>query len=252
MLLALSIACAPLDPASPLLGDTSRALFTDFADGDDAERVLDLETALLDLDVDGDVSDRTVALPVLDDPGVGGSSTPTDLQIPVAVATTSAFALDEHRDLAGVAERACMEPNSTVFTRRDFLTEPDCFLTGACARLDTANETRKKSAFSDISYDFRKDHLLVDLPDGRKALLARAWTDRPYAGANGPNSLDQIYVLEAWVETGNHDLVRYYALWSSATLPGVGDDAYAAIVRRGIEDSYDAAEAYLDGAPCDR
>ncbi len=107
--------------------------------------------------------------------------------------------------------------------------------------------------------------------DPRWAIVGRSWTTQPYAGETGANIIQQSFTLEVWLPRDGRGFVRdgtetnmdegewtadssgggtlrMLTLWGETELGGldVSDDMIASTTRKGIDDNFQAAEAWLE------
>lgn len=255
----LTTGCTLPEAASEELGDLSLYLFREF-DNPEAQlgrACVDLEAEYLTgIDLAGDVNGRTVTPPVLTPEDWGGVDGVLDidhtLQLPVAVGGVSRHDLNASINLVLEPNQVCVESTSTKYYHREYLTDGACFVDGSCDVLRTMNEVRKENFLAKMWFDLAKDYRLVSLDDGREAMIARAWTNQPFAGDSGANSFDQLYALEVWLPSldDGETTQRYYSMWSSVTIPGVTDELYAGLVKSGMDEGYRFADDFIDGIMC--
>lgn len=254
----LLVACAKAPVEAPAeLGELGLFLFQHFEDEDPAE----LQAGLLNLvpfleaeDLSLDAKDRAVTMPVLDGPSLGGLSIPAGAaaedQIPVALAGRSVHALDDQRALAVEPNQVCIESESTVWAGRTFLSDEGCFADGSCDTLETLTEVRKENFLAKVWYDMYKDYRAFELEDEEgnvtRAIVGRAWIDEVSPGDGGSSSWDQLFHLDVSLEDGGETL-RWFSMWSSITLTGLTDDAYANLVIDGIADAYTFGDEFIAG-----
>jgi hypothetical protein len=218
-----------------------------------AAGVQNLDTFLAAADMTADLNDRTVTLSVLENENLGGLVQPEGidpaLQIPVAVWGLSAHEIDAHVELVSDPNQICIASDSTVYQGREFTSDLVCWESGECRRLETFNEVRTETALADVWLDMEGSFRRVLLEDGRDALLGRGYMPQQYIADNGSSSWDQRYTLDVWIPTDGGTF-RYYAMWSSVTLGGVGDDVYANLVKSGVQEYYDNTDAWISGEEC--
>lgn len=234
------------------LNDLARFLTTNFeAEGTEELEagMLGLEAELLALDLEGDVDDRAFTMATLRPEDLGGmpqhDGYDVDAQIPVAVAIRSQHDFQAQMRIVEETNHVCIESATTKFYGRTFDTDVACFTGGTCDTLETSNEVRKESLLGDVWYDLPKQYRRITLAeDGRDVMIARGYTPGVFSTDGGGGSFDQTYTLEAWIPDGDKTL-RFYSMWSSVTLTAVGDDAWAALVRSGIDEGYGYADDFL-------
>jgi len=250
--------CKAPEPAPEDLGQLTLYLFRHF-DGDGEEMksgTLELEEYLATLDLTGNVNDRSVAPPILKGEDLGSLQMPdgasASAQVPVAVSGLSRHDLDANLGLAGESNQVCIESDTTKYYHREYLTDLACFLDGSCERLETANEVRKETIVSKLWYDLYKDYFRVELEDGRTVVFARSWIEEVAYGDGGNSSLDQSFTIETWIPDSDDGSTtqRFYSMWSSVTLSGVGDDMYASMAKSGLDEGFQNADDFLDGVMC--
>ncbi len=206
-----------------------------------------LQLQLEGMDLEGDIDDRAFTMAALSEGSLGGmpahAGFSAEEQIPVAVAAVSAHDLPSQMRIVEETNHVCIESGTTKYYSRVFNDDVAGFVDGSRSTLSTSNEIRKETLIADVWYDVEKEYLQVDI-DGTPMMFARSWSPEVYFTDNGNNSFDQTYILEAWIPSGNRTM-RFYSMWSSVTLSGLGDDAWSALVRSGIGEGYEYADDYL-------
>lgn len=246
MLLIELLACASPPQAAPRdMGQLAVELFGGFEEAS-SEDLAELEVLVRSLDLEGDLDARSRSLPLLEEPGVawpeGGGE-----QVSVAVGGWSRQPLDEHLALVGEPNQVCIESDTTVFYRRDHLDEA-CLEVG-CERVDTLNEVRKESLVASVWYDLHKQHRVLELPDGRRTMLARSWISQSYPADQEGYSWELFATLELWFEDGEESL-RWQAVWSEVELGPIGPDLYLATVQGAVDQGFENADDFVDGELC--
>lgn len=250
--LLLSAGCKKPPVEAPAeLGELGRFLFANFDNEEPDELIAGipaLEKYMDEHDLTGKLDDRTYAMPPLtkDDWGTikGPAGKNPEDQLPVAVFGLSKHKLQPNLKLTGETNHVCIESNTTVFYRRTFDTDKDCFLNGDCEFLRTSNEVRKENSLAKVWYDMYKDYRVVIDDEDREVLFARGWTEESFAADKGNNSWDQLYTLEVWVPDGGKTK-RFYAYWSEIHIAGLGDDFVQSSVKTGIEEGYFNADQFI-------
>jgi hypothetical protein len=240
---------APAEISEPMI-----ALFSGF-DGDvETLRLatLALETALVDIDLTAtSLDDRAFTVPALTADDLGGLTFPADAdpegQVPVAIAGQSANTVADSLALVGLDTQVCIESNTTVWYERAFDTDVACFTGGTSDTLETTNVVHKKSLV-EFWYELFKSYRTFDLDDGRSVMIARSWTDQTWTGVQGANTLTLTYTLEVWLENAEDasKTDRFYAIWSAGDV-GVSDGIFASLVKGGMDEGMQNADAYISG-----
>ena len=197
-----------------------------------------------------------MTLPVLKGDDLGGLSIPAgidaEVQVPVALQGKSKYSPPKTAPLATETNQICIESSTTVWAGRELLSDGACFEDGSCDNLQTFTEVRKENAIAKVWYDMFKDYRTFEFEDAdgnvHDAVIGRAWIEEMFPGDGGNNSWDQLFQLDVGVSDpdGNGGL-KWFAMWSSVTLTGIGDDAYANLVRDGVDDAFLYADEFLDG-----
>ncbi|MBN2799655.1 MAG: hypothetical protein JXX28_10955 [Deltaproteobacteria bacterium] len=256
--LALTACKAPVE-APTEISELSAYMFQYF-DNEDADELfaaeLVLEDYLAGLDLTASVNDRAVSLTPLVGESVEGITIPEgvdpNLQIPVAVSGISRHGIDAQVGLILDENQICVASDSVKYAARTFLSDAGCFGDGTCDTLSTMNEVRRETFVAKVWYDTPGDFRRLTLDDGRQVILGRSWLERQFIGDSGDTSWDQSYALDVFIEdpAASGQTLRFYAMWSSVTIPGLGDDAYAGLVKSGVDEYYENADNMVDGEVC--
>lgn len=259
LMLSVLSGCAKAPVEAPVeLGQLGLFLFEHFED-EDPEALsagwLNLADFLRGVDYDLDPDDRAVTMPVLDGASLGGLSIPEGAsaadQIPLAISGQSPYPLDDQLPLMTDPNQTCIESSSTVWAGRDFLSDVACFEVGDCDRLETTTEVRKDSFFAKVWYDQYKTYRRFEVDDGEgtttQLIAGRAWTDQVFEGDNGVNSWDQLFHLDVYLTDGPRTL-RWFSMWSSLSVTGLGDDVYGNLVINGLEEALRFGDEYIAGS----
>jgi hypothetical protein len=237
--------------ASKELGELGLFLFAHFEDADPAEMaagLLDLKGQVKAQDLSLDPKDLAVSMPILEGDNLGSLSIPDGAdaseQIPIALAGESIHPLDDQLITVFEPNQICIESESTTWAQREFLTDTGCFEDGSCNVLEVQQEVRKENVLAKVWFDQYKNYRWFDLEDEEgnlsRALVGRSWIDRVFEADGGGNSWDQLFHIDVFIEDGDKT-ARWFSLWSSIDVGGIGDDLYGQLVIDGI------AEALLFG-----
>lgn len=240
----IAAGCAKPPPEAPKeLGDLGLFLFKHFEDEDPAEMsagVLNLK-GLIAEEMKKEEKDRPVTMPILEGDNLGGLSIPdgvdAEAQVPIAIPATSVHPID--KQLVNILEpnQVCIESDSTIWALRTFLTDTACFEDKSCDRLETSQEVRKENILAKVWYDQYKNYRWLTLEDAdgneSSAIIARSWIDKVFPADGDNNSWDQLFQIDVFIEDGGKT-ARWFSMWSSVTLGGVGDDLYGSLVVDGI------------------
>ncbi len=258
MFLLSLLACEPPPEAPEDLSELALYLFENFDTDLDAlaAGVPVMQDFILAVDPEWDVELRAVTLPSLQPADLGGApETPgadADLQVPVAVLWTSRQAMEPHFDLNVDPNQICIDSSSSVYHRRTFISDPDCFEDGSCKSLQTVAEIRREEAIADFWYEYYTDVRRIDV-DGQEALVSRGWLPEAAPSDGGDAVFHQSYMLD--VRMAHPDdasqTLRFYGIWSSLEMVGVSDDLFSILLRNGIQDSYELADDFVDGILCE-
>lgn len=252
-------ACKPPAEAPQELGELSLFMFENFDSEDVASldaATLNLETYLLSLDLKAKVDERAVTLPKLTTERLGTIS-PTEgadlsLQVPVGVSGVSIHDFDTNLSAVSEPNYICLDSETSKFSERTFTSDLDCFMNGECNTLSTTQWVRKESPLGKVWFQLFKDYRREALEDGRDVMHARTYLKKSYITDSGKGSWDQNYGYEIWLPTAEGDeTMRFFGLWSSVQLALLGDDAWAVLVKDGIDESFGYTDEFLSGTDPD-
>ncbi len=258
--LLLVAGCTPPPEAPTDLDDLSVYLFREFESDEEtlAVGLHNLDAFLTGLDcwddfeMGKDRGDREWTLQVLQGDDLGSVAPPPTAdpgsQTRVGVAAISQHPVAEHGELVALADQTPAQTSSSVVYDREFLTDVDCFVDHSCDRVDTYNTVQRQLLMLDVTYEQYKDFRWIEMPDdGGKAMLARSWAEERFVGADEDQALEQSFTAEVWMPHPDGAML-YIANWVEWTIPGITDeDMIAAMTASGIDEMFEAYEAYLDG-----
>jgi hypothetical protein len=238
------------------LGEIGLFLFKHFEDEDKAEMsagLLNL-SGLIDTELKKDEKDQPVSMPILEGDNLGGLAIPdgvdAEAQVPRAVPGRSPHAIEDQLVTILEPNQVCIESDSTIWATREFLTDTACFEDASCDRLDVSQEVRKENFLAKVWYDQLKNYRRFDLEDEegniRKAIVGRSWIEKVFPADGGNNSWDQLFHLDVFIEDGG-ETQRWFSMWSSVTLGGVGDDLYGTLVVDGVKQAMVFGDEFISG-----
>jgi len=245
---------APTTPA-----ELSLYLFREFDHADPGvlrAGVINLRTFLEDfetttsLDMGSTVGDRAWTIAALTEADWGGAPhwaghNPDD-QLPMAVAVRSSFGTDDHAALVGLVDQTPLEPSNQHYDR-SFVTSWDEWINRESLSLQTTNSITRENILMTLTFTSYKDYRWVQLPDEDGwAVVGRSWIIQQYENEGGGTTMDFNSNVELTVPSGSGTL-RYNTLWSAMHF-GVelADSVLMNLIRNGIQDGYEATEAYLE------
>ncbi len=252
-LLPIAVGCAKAPVEAPKeLGELGLFLFQHFEDEESAELEAgfrNLVDYLDGVDMTLDAKDRAVTMPVLQGADLGDLAIPDgadpEKQVPVAIAGVSEHPLDDQRVLMLDPVQTCIESSTTVWAGREFPTDPDCFERADCERLETTTAVRKDSFIAKVWYDQFKTYRELEVDD-LHVIAGRAWTDRVFPGDGSANSWDQLFHLDVYIADGPRTL-RWFSMWSSISVTGLGDDLFSQMVISGLEEALIYGDERIEG-----
>jgi hypothetical protein len=253
--LMVATGCKPPADAPEDLGQLSLFMFENFDSEDVAAldvATLNLETYLVSLDLTAKVDERAVTLPKLtaDRLGTVSATEGADLTLQVPVGVSGLSSQDFATNFSAVSETnyICLDSATSKFSERTFESDIDCFMSGECETLATSQWVRKESALGKVWFKLFRDYRKLTLEDGRDVMHARTYMKKSYITDSEKGSWDQNYVYETWIPTAEGDqTLRFYGLWSSVQLALLGDDAWAVLVKDGIDESFQFTDEFLAG-----
>lgn len=194
----------------------------------------------------------------------------------VAVLGLSPFELAAHATIPVLEDQRPVEPQSPDHYERTFLEGRECWEDRDCALLLTHQSLTKQNALLKVPYEFFKDFRWVDLSAGtdedpRWAYVAKSWNPDSFAGDNGKNTIVQSYTVEFWIprdgrgfrwddpeveqvegrtaDSTGGGVLRMLCLWTQTDLSiAVTDEITIGTIRWGIQQNFDAADAFLGSA----
>lgn len=252
--------CTPPPEAPTDLDDLSVYMFREFESDEEvlAAGLHNLDVFLTGLDCWGDFEmgkdrgDREWTLQVLQGDDLGGVDPPPGAdpegQTRVGVAAISQHPVVDHGEMVALADQSPAQTSSSVVYDREFLTDVDCFVDQTCDRVETYNTVQRQILMLDVTYEQYKDFRWIELPDGGGiAMLARSWVEERFEGADEDQALEQSFTAEVWLPHPDGSML-YIANWVEWTIPGITDeDMIASMTASGIDEMFEAYEAYLDG-----
>jgi hypothetical protein len=201
-------------------------------------------------------SETTVSMPILDGANLDGHPIPEGAsaaeQVPIAGSGRSAYPLLAQLTLILEPNQVCIESSSTVWARRTFLSPTGCFAAGDCP-LSTVTEVRKETLIAQGWLDQYKEFRWFEFEasDGSTVdvIGGRSWIDRVFEGDGGVNSWDQLFHLDVYMENREDpsESLRWFSVWSSVTITGVGDDLYATMIVAGLEEALQFGDEFMHG-----
>jgi len=244
----------PIPEAPKELSELSLYLFREFAQDEEivAAGLVNLREWMLEQDLAADVEERVVTLPVIKGANLDIYSIPegveADAQVPIGLPGLSPHGVSKHLDTILEPNQVCIESGTTKYAERTFLTDKQCFRSGECAELSTLTEVFKQNPLAKVWYDMYKDYRAIELEDLGTAYIGRTWLEEQFIGENGTTSWDQTFSVDVFMPAEkNGESLRYFAMWSSISVPLINDTSYAGLVRDGIQEAYNFSDEFLNG-----
>ena len=254
LLALLTTGCTKIPEAPEELSELSLYLFREFAQDEEvvASGLMNLRDWMLEQDLTSDIDERAVTLPVIKGANLDGYKIPdgvdADAQVPIAVPGISPHGVSKHLDTILEPNQVCIESGTTKFAKRKFLTDKQCFRSGECTELSTLTEVFKQNPLAKVWYDMYKDYRAIELDDIGTAYIGRTWLEEQFVGENGTTSWDQTFSVDVFLPAEKAgETLRYFAMWSSISVPLINDTSYAGLVRDGIDEAYTFSDEFLDG-----
>ncbi len=256
----VGVGCRELPQAPTELSELSTWLFANFENEDDELLAVGLGNLAQFFDergVDTDFEDQAWELERMTASDVQDVTHPDRepaAALPVGLVAPSAFAPADHARVVVLEDQTPVEPASPDLYDRSFLEpdDPSCFPPAECALLRTDNDIEKKNLLMSIRYtkrkDFRWSRVILDGEES-EGFLARSWFEEEAWGEEEANAILQSYSIDVVLPHGDAGALRYLALWTEASMYGVGDDVILGMMQGGIEDVLVATEAWLEENP---
>lgn len=248
--LVLSACKAP--PEAPAeLNELSRYLYASWGSEDPAERevgIANLVTFMQDVDLGGDVQDRSWELTPVEEADLWDITWPDERDpadvLGVSVARKTDFPPLAHAGLQILPDQLPMEPSATAYTRRFVeVDDPTCFLDKSCDPLFTENDVTRQNLLISVDFLLFKDFRWVETEAG-DALFARSYVDRVWEGNSGSSRILQSYSCDIWVPDGEGGGFRYQTLWSESDVAG-GDSTTIAVLKASINNILETGDEFL-------
>lgn len=220
-------ACRPPTPKAPAeLDDLARFLFREWGNEDPAamaDGIGTLETFMRERGMDKDLAFRRfdLATPSPEDladvdrpPGTDPADT-----LGMAVIYPSRWPLADHVRLQVEGDLLEAEPSAKSYTRH-FVepVDPACFREASCEVMRTSNDVTRANVLLSVDIVLKKDFRWVVLPDGRKAIAARAWDPEVYTGENPKTAIRQSFTVDLWIEQADGTSWRYQSVYTETKL----------------------------------
>ncbi len=252
-------ACTPPPEAPTELDELSAYLFRNFENEDPAVMAAGLANLHAfftsgEVDLDADYGDRAYAVSPLTEDDVADVEVPAtaDLsaQEPVALVARSDHAPEAQATVMIEPDQTMVEPASPDHYVRTFLDpeDPSCFPDRGCAVLRTTNNIVKDKFPLNMTYDMPKDFRWLEMGEpgsGTWAVMGRAWVPERVVGEAGSVVMEQSFSIDVFLRDGD-GAIRYMALWYEMDMD-VSSDVIAGTTKMGMNDMFEATEAYLDG-----
>jgi len=268
---------APEYGTDPVFAHPARYLFREFDQAAEAELAFVLRALESSLENTVDFSseeliDRSPNVDLLEADDLAGIEHPdTDPAECLAASLTarSRHDSDRHATAALQTDQTPGDPSAPDHHDRSFRDGTElCWGDRSCAALRADDVLTRTNALFTITLDDRVDYRWIDLglpapstvevgtdatqtDDPRWAILSHAWM--PERAVDGDASFEQSYSVAAWIsQPGSTELpvLRYTATWAQTELGFTLDDTTVRqLMRGGIQDAWDAQEAWLDTLP---
>jgi len=246
LLTALAACRAPTPKAPAELDDLARFLFREW-DNEDPAAMSDgldtLERFMSERGMDKDLAFRRFDLLSPLESDLADVERPPDTDpantIGMAVIYESPWPLADHVRLQVEGDLLDAEPSAKKYVRH-FVepADPACFSDETCEVIRTSNDVTRSNILLSVDIVLKKDFRWVTLPDGRKALAARAWNPVVHIGADPNTAVVQSFTVDLWLARADGKTWRYQSLYSENRV-GV-DDRQLTIdtVTAGTEDMF--------------
>lgn len=253
VVLVAGLAACKAPPEAPGdLEDLSRYLFREWDAEDPAVMeagVANLDELLGDLDLTGNVNDRSFQIGPLDEEDVVAIDRPEDRDLDdclgVAVARESPWSVEDHARLQSEADQSEWESSAPDY-ERVFTRGGECFADGTCEVMETVNHVTRSNALLRVPFVLCKNFRWVELEDGRQAIAARSWFERSWPGESGNTMLWQSYAVDLWIGQPGGETWRYQALWSESDVGISGDNLIVGTLKAGTEAIFQAGDDAIE------
>ncbi len=248
MLVALLfIACSkPAEYAALSLDEATRALFVSFHTDEAEALALELSTRV-DEERDGLAEGRHLAL--LDASDVDGLA--FDEVADLAVTYGAAFgravsgSMASHAAVVPNADQSWSAPSYDRYDRVIVSGTAAAFEAGG--ELQTDNTIEKDVGLVVLPYPMDKDYRWFNLPGGQAMLMRSIIYDAGFS-ADGKTGVVVGFTIEARFPEGADGIYWYNATWTQVMSPfELTEDFLVAQILDGIEEEFDATEAYVTG-----
>lgn len=246
--------CQPPPEAPTELSELSAYLFAHWEDEDEtllSQGLQNLYDFFSDVDLSQDYNDLAYALDPLTEDHIDVPHPDGDAedQLPVGLVTASEFRPATHTEVIILEDQTPVEPNSPDTYDRMFHDpdDPGCFPDRSCTLIRSLNDIVKDNLVMTIPYEMDKDFRWVPVridDEDDWGILSRSWCEEAGYGEAGNTSIDQSYSIDVFLPDGDAGL-RYMALWSASTIPGVEDDVAQGTIKYGMNQIFEATEDYL-------
>lgn len=253
-LAALSlVACKEPVVAPAELNELSVYLFANWADEDPevmAAGLVNLETWAATVAVESDnwadrSFDSITAPTAAEMEGLTNHGLDPSVSRGVGLAYSSAFGPEAHAGLIGAADQRPGEPASPDRYDRTIDGDADCFASGECETVASTNDIERRNVLFTVEYILEKAWRWVELEDGSKAMVARAWTPDSGTLMEDGKQVLQAYALEVWMPTATGSL-RWSVTWQDAEL-GLDPETVDSLVAGSLNDAMNAQDELLAG-----
>ena len=213
------------------------------------EQLIDL---LAEIDLDTDYKERCFvpdALTLEDIEGIDHPDRDPEDVLAVALVMASDFLPAAQAEVIILPDQRPVEPASPDLYDRTFLdpTNPSCFPSADCDRLDTTNHILKDYLALNMEYDMPKYFRWVEIGavgSGEWAILGRAWIEQEYETDGGAIQLNQSYSLDVFFPRDGGG-ARYMSLWPETFIDGIDDEFIYETTAMGMDQMFEATEEYV-------
>lgn len=261
----IALALLPLAACAPDLptdgpGVEALTLFRGF-EGDAGElsaAATTFDQVLGGLDLEGHARQRLFDAPALTADDLGDAEAaevdPED-QMRALMVGRARYGLDDELRAQVAENQSCSNARSVTCHERVGVDgdDPACFLAGDCETWRSWNTVRLQTVV-DFWLEAPVDFRWTTLEDGRRAVVARTWIERPFDNDNGHRTWTQRFGLDVFVEDPDDDSStrRAYATWMGPSVNGLTGALLQNSLRRGLDEGFERPDRWLDdGGTCD-